>query len=313
MDKDRQNREVFAFVPSYNHAPFIEECLNSIINQTLSPKKLLVIDDGSKDDSPRIIERILKDCPFDAELIVRENRGLCATLNQGLELSDGKYFAYIGSDDFWLPEFLAARSALLDERTDCVLAFGNCKLIDDAGAAIGCTADNCETQAAYTQIAPADMLLSGTAPISPTVMYRRSALEKEGWNPEARLEDYELYLKLSSIGHFAFDPAVRSAWRVHGHNTSRDRAMMLREQLAAQSRNAGRMGLSDQRLATARAATTFRYARIALQDGDRREALRLGRTSWRGAASPTEIARFAVGLLLPEPVKRLFRAPVKNT
>jgi alpha-1,3-rhamnosyltransferase len=243
---------------------------------------------------------------------VRENRGLCATLNQALELGDGDHFAYLGSDDIWLPEFLSARSALLDERTDCVLAFGNCRLIDEAGEVIGCTADNGETQAAYTQAAPADMLLSGTAPISPTVMYRCSALEKEGWNSEARLEDYELYLKLSSIGNFAFDPVVRSAWRVHGHNTSRDRAMMLREQLDAQSRNARRMGLSDQRIASARAATTFRYARIALQDGDRREALRLGRTSWRGASSAAEIARFAARLLLPELVKNLFRPPVKN-
>ena len=60
MNKDRIKSEVFAFVPSYNHAPFIEKCLNSIINQTLSPKKLLVIDDGSKDDSPKIIEKILR-------------------------------------------------------------------------------------------------------------------------------------------------------------------------------------------------------------------------------------------------------------
>src|SRR4028119_2164690 len=74
--------EVFAFVPSYNHAPFVEKCLRSIIDQTLKPKKLLVIDDGSKDDSPKIIERVLNDCPFDAEFIARENRGLSATLNE---------------------------------------------------------------------------------------------------------------------------------------------------------------------------------------------------------------------------------------
>jgi alpha-1,3-rhamnosyltransferase len=110
MNKDRQNSEVFAFVPSYNHAPFIEKCLTSIIGQTLQPAKLLVIDDGSKDDSPRIIERILNDCPFDAELIVRENRGLCRTLNEGFARSAGKYFAYVGSDDYWLPEFLPRAS-----------------------------------------------------------------------------------------------------------------------------------------------------------------------------------------------------------
>ena len=64
--------EIFVLVPSYNHAPFVERCLKSIINQSLQPKKLLVIDDGSKDNSVEIIDRVLKNCPFDAELIARE-------------------------------------------------------------------------------------------------------------------------------------------------------------------------------------------------------------------------------------------------
>lgn len=97
--------EIFTFVPSYNHAPFIEQCLTSIIKQTLQPRKLLVTDDGSKDDSPKIIEKILKKCPFDSELIVRENRGICPTLNEALDKSDGKYFAYLGSDDTWKKNF----------------------------------------------------------------------------------------------------------------------------------------------------------------------------------------------------------------
>ena len=58
--------EVFVFVPSYNHAPFVERCLKSILKQSLQPKKLLVIDDGSKDDSAKIIETVLKNCPFDS-------------------------------------------------------------------------------------------------------------------------------------------------------------------------------------------------------------------------------------------------------
>src|SRR5690349_16677587 len=105
--------DVFVAVPSYNHAPFVEECLRSIIGQTLRPKKLLVVDDGSRDGSPAVIEKVLKDCPFDSELISRENRGLCATLNEALEQSSGEYFAYLGSDDIWLPGFLEEQSNLL--------------------------------------------------------------------------------------------------------------------------------------------------------------------------------------------------------
>src|SRR5687768_10537238 len=106
---------VFAVVPSYNHAQFVERCLRSIICQTQPPKKLLVIDDGSRDGSLAIIEGVLKECPFQCELIARENRGLCVTLNQALEMSgEEKYFAYLGSDDVWLPTFLAEQTGLLD-------------------------------------------------------------------------------------------------------------------------------------------------------------------------------------------------------
>ena len=103
-------------MPSYNHAPFVAAALRSVFAQTLAPARLLVIDDGSRDGSPGIIEDALKDCPFPCELIARGNRGLCATLNEGLAKTDGAFFAYLGSDDLWLPGFLEARVRALEER-----------------------------------------------------------------------------------------------------------------------------------------------------------------------------------------------------
>src|SRR5688572_16029222 len=108
------------FVPCYNHSAFVEETLRSILGQTLAPDALLVIDDGSTDDSARIIEDVLKGCSFPCELISRPNRGLSATLNEGLAKTSGDYFAYLGSDDLWLPEFLEARVQLLERRPDAV-------------------------------------------------------------------------------------------------------------------------------------------------------------------------------------------------
>ena len=83
---------VSVVVPSYNHAQFIEATLRSIMKQTLAPAQLLVIDDGSSDESPAIIERVLNDCPFPCELIARNNRGLCATLNEGFERTPRRLF-----------------------------------------------------------------------------------------------------------------------------------------------------------------------------------------------------------------------------
>ena len=107
---------VSVLVPSYNHAPFVEKTLRSIFKQTLAPKKLIVIDDGSKDESAAIIELVLRDCPFPSEFIKRENRGLSATLNEGFARTSGEFFAYLGSDDVWLPTFLERRIALLQKR-----------------------------------------------------------------------------------------------------------------------------------------------------------------------------------------------------
>src|SRR6476620_4818697 len=130
---------VSVVVPSYNHAQFVASCLRSIIRQTQPPEKLLVIDDGSKDDSVRVIDSVLKECTFPSELIVRGNRGLSATLNQGLELTGGDYFAYLSSDDVWLNNFLAARTKLLRNRPTAVIAYGNSYLFDEQNTVVDCT------------------------------------------------------------------------------------------------------------------------------------------------------------------------------
>ncbi len=232
---------VSVVVPSYNHAEFVQTTLRSIFNQTAPPKELLVIDDGSSDGSAQIIEQTLRDCPFPCDFIARANRGLCSTLNEGLAKTDGKYFAYLSSDDLWLPEFLEARVARLDATLQAVLGYGHCYLIDAHNLIIDCTSD----WADYTDGNARRMLLAQTfAPMSPTVLYRRDALEKEGWDEQARLEDYDLYLRLSTTGVFAFDPQVLSAWRQHEDNTSRDFMWMIEARLAAQRRVAERMSLT---------------------------------------------------------------------
>lgn len=287
--------KVFTFVPSYNHAPFIERCLKSIIKQTLQPTKLLVIDDGSKDESPKIIERILKDCPFDSELIVRENRGLCATLNEGFDLSFGDYFAYIGSDDIWLPEFIEKRVKLLNKRDNALLAYGNGFLIDEKNNITHCSKD----WTLYPDGDVREMLLDGIAPISSTVFYRRSALEKERWNKNSRLEDYELYLKLSTHGDFAFDPEVLSCWRQHSYNVSKDKMLMLNEVIEAQNRNAECLNLDRDKLEKTQTRVKFRFARDFLQEGLKKESLKLALGNLRGANSIKEILQFGLRMMLP--------------
>jgi glycosyltransferase involved in cell wall biosynthesis len=286
--------------------------LKSIIEQTSQPSKLLVIDDGSSDGSPDVIASVLKDCPFDCELIVRENRGLCATLNQAFSLSSGDYFAYLGSDDFWLPGFLEARARLLDSRPEAVLGYGHAYFVDGKGDVFDSTAEHKEHWAQYPDGDARQMLLDGIAPVSSTVFYRRAALEKVRWNERSRLEDYEMYLNLMQHGHFAFDPRVLSAWRHHGYNTSGDRKLMLAELLAAQDRNFDILSVGRDELARVQTRTKFRYARDELQHGNKMDAIRLARESWRGASSKTELTKFFVRMFVPMSVVELRRRRRKD-
>lgn len=302
MIKEPQNSRVFAFVPSYNHGPYIEKCLRSIFEQTHAPAKLLVIDDGSKDDSPRIIDRVLKDCPFDSELIVRENRGLCATLNEGLELSFGEYFAYIGSDDWWLPEFFEARVALMDDRPNAVIGYGHAFFVDDDGRIFDSTEKYENDWGAYPDGDAREMLLLGISPISSTIFYRRSVLESVRWNETSRLEDYEMYLELVNRGEFAFDPRILSVWRHHSYNTSKDLRMLHNEVIDAQERHFQGLNVSREELSRYQATITFRFARVFMQNGDKLAALRMGVKGWPAAKSGREIAKFAAQFLLPKPL-----------
>ena len=288
--------EVFVVVPSYNHAPFVEKCLRSIIGQTLKPKKLLVIDDGSKDGSPAIIEKVLNDCPFASEFIARENRGLCATLNQGFDASDGKYFAYLGSDDLWLPRFLEEQTKLLRERKTAVLAFSHAYLIDEDSNITGSTAD-------WNDFRNGDMLpllMQGVVFSSPGVLYRRSALKKLRWNEVAKLEDYEMYLRLAIDGDFARNRKVLCGWRQHGDNASSRLPAMFSEMLASQARVAPEVGVDKEELARMQKQMKFAAVENFVRHGFRSEGARLFFDNIGGAESALHLARTAFRLVIPQ-------------
>lgn len=298
---DLHGSSVSAVVPSYNHAAFVQTSLRSIFNQTLPPKELLVFDDGSTDSSVQIIENTLKDCPFPCELIARENRGLCATLNEGLAKTSGKYFAYLSSDDVWLPEFLEARVTRLEATRQAVLGYGHCFIIDTHNTIIDCTRD----WANYTDGNARQMLLQQTfAPMSPTVVYRKSILEQEGWDEHAKLEDYDLYLRLSTVGDFDFDERVLSAWRQHGSNTSRDFPWMIEARLAAQRRVAERMGLNAGELEYFQRVLKFAGAEDLCRLGEKSKAFKLLRESFGAAPSTTAQVRAIVRLCEPTPLMK---------
>jgi alpha-1,3-rhamnosyltransferase len=290
--------EISVLVPSYNHAPFVERTLRSIFAQELKPKNLIVIDDGSKDESAEIIERTLRDCPFENEFIKRENRGLCATLNEGFAKSSGEYFAYLGSDDIWLPGFLEKQTALLNRRKGAALAFAHAFLIDEHDKIIDSTKN-------WTNFADGNalpMLLRGIIFSSPGVVYRRDALEKQNWNENARLEDYELYLKLAIDNEFARNEEVLCAWRQHDWNASGDTSLMLDEMIQAQNRIADELKVSRVELDKIQKEVKFEAVINHIRHGKRRQAAALFLNNISGAKSAGQITKMLFRFVVPQTI-----------
>ena len=289
---------VSVVVPSYNHAGFVRQTLRSIFKQTFPPLELIVIDDGSKDDSVRMISETLKDCPFPSELYVRSNKGLCRTLIEGLERSRGTYFAYLGSDDVWLPKLLEVRIAGLRENPSAPLAFGHCYKINEQNE-IGGDSRYFER---YEYPTTRDMLLYGYPPFSPTVVYRREALASDCWDPGIGLEDYDLYLRLCVKGEFAFDSHTLSAWRAHGNNTSRNLEFMAAEVNSALQRNASALGLSSKELRNVQKRMRLRHVDNYILDGRRWLALRTYLESVGGAPSKGRMVKLGMKVVSPSPL-----------
>ena len=297
----QSDNAVFVAVPSYNHGPFVEECLRSIFRQTRAPAKLLVIDDGSRDGSAGVIEKALKDAPLATEFISRENRGLSATLNEAISHADSKYFAYLGSDDIWLPSFLEEQVSLLERRQNAALAFSHVYVIDGEGDIFDRT-DN------WTAFADGDMLptlMTGGIFSSPGVVYRRDLLGEGPWNESAKLEDYELYLRLAAKYEFARNEQVLAAWRQHGRNTSDDFALMVDEWLAAQDRLRDELPFADEEIADLQIKLRYAAARHFNRTGNRSRAARTMWANRKGANSLKEQALDAVRIAAP---RRLFDA-----
>lgn len=105
-------------IPLYNKAPYIENALHSVYAQTCADYELIVVDDGSKDDSKAVAERVLACCPVSYQLISQANAGVSLARNNGVAASHGEYLCFLDADDWWEPTFLEEMAKLIAEYPD---------------------------------------------------------------------------------------------------------------------------------------------------------------------------------------------------
>ena len=131
----KRDLKIACVIPSYNHARYVREAIQSVLQQSLSPEKLVIIDDGSKDDSVEVI-RAIKDPRI--HLIVQENQGAHAALTRGLELSmDCDFISVLNSDDRYHPARFSRCVALFERYPETQLVCSRIRLIDESGKPVG--------------------------------------------------------------------------------------------------------------------------------------------------------------------------------
>lgn len=97
------NPLVSIVIPSYNHGRYLSGTLKSVFSQSYANLELIIVDDGSEDGSVEVLKHVLKSCPLPSKFVTRSNRGAPATINEGVELSNGEYINILNSDGCFTP------------------------------------------------------------------------------------------------------------------------------------------------------------------------------------------------------------------
>jgi len=211
------NPLVSVIIPSYNHAAYIEESILSVVNQTYKNIELIVIDDGSTDNSPEILTRLQKQYGF--TLVFQENQGISKTLNKALrQYAHGKYIDGAGSDDYLALDKIEKHVAFLENHPEYAMVFGKVYMVDEQSRIIE------GLQIIDPVIDPVESvkfeaLIERDCIPSVTVMIRKAVLDEfGGYNENTIVEDLDMWLNVASRYKIAYLDEYFAYYRWHKQN-----------------------------------------------------------------------------------------------
>ena len=115
MTKNINNRLISVIMPCYNAQSFVEEAVHSVLEQLNVTVELIVVDDGSSDDSPYILQSLAEKYPQQVKYFTQENQGPYPARNLGLKQAKGNYIAFLDADDYWEKDCLTSLLNPLEE------------------------------------------------------------------------------------------------------------------------------------------------------------------------------------------------------
>lgn len=209
---------------TYNRAHFIGEAIASVLAQTYTNFELIIIDDGSTDDTAEVVSRFTD--PRITYSKETTNQGLLVRRQGSLSRAQGAYIAVLDSDDIWLEVTkLAQQVTYLEANPECSIVGTFFKRIDTTGRELG------THSYATTDTAIRHQLLWDNQFIHSSVLMRTQHLQKTAGYRFPLAEDFDLFLQLGTVGTLANLPLYATAYRVHTSSESNKKVALMDEAL----------------------------------------------------------------------------------
>lgn len=214
--------KVSAVITSLNGASrgYLGHAIESVLNQTFKDFELLIIDDGSTDDTKEFCKKYLDDSKV--QYIYQENRGLAGARNTGIEKSQGNYVCFLDDDDVWKENKLQKQIDFFEKNLDVGMIFTNLELIDENGNIVGY-----QKHSANGDIYK-ELFFENIVDAPSSSMIKKQVFEKVGnfkeWMKSA--EDYELWVRIAKEYkiYSINEPLVQ--YRVHQNKMSTNYSKM---------------------------------------------------------------------------------------
>ncbi len=278
-------------IPCHNAAPFLRATIESILQQTRPATEVIVVDDGSTDDSARIAASFGPP----VRVIRQENRGESAARNRGIEAATGDWVAFLDADDLWLPTKLERQAEVIRAAPADVVCV-TCQFVLFGE---GMEDRRCELPPRYDFAHPLrEMLLGYTVHIGAAIVQREAALRTPFPEEIRHAEDAIFFVLMRSQGRFLEVPEVLVRYRRHGPQQSQEPQHLLRTAISRL-----RWCLDNRQLFSATDDEVIRTTFVHRHLGDHADALRAGERG-RAAEIAAALVELAgpLGHLLPEAI-----------
>lgn len=218
------NPSVSVVIPAYNHAAFVGEAIQSVLDQSYGDVEIVITDDGSTDRTVEVIRGFTD--PRIALEVFEKNRGASVALNSAIRRARGEFICMLASDDCFLPGKLETQVRFLRANSDIGAVFGLPQFVDERGASLATTfnGDVFTRPFGHHLRSRYDWLryffFEGNCLCHPSAMVRRSVYDEVGlYDPRfASLPDFDMWVRLCIVYEIHLMPHELTAMRILDHN-----------------------------------------------------------------------------------------------